>query len=174
MRHLERGGEYLRVADPEWANPLDGDFALERGGRWNPPGAFPVVYLCDSVATARANVLRRLAGQPYRPEDLDPEAAPVLVATRVASERYVDAISARGLSSLGLPETYPRGASGRVVSHRACQPIGEAAWHAGEPGIACRSAAPRAPAGSEELAWYQRSRRRLRRLRTHAFADWFW
>ena len=46
----------------------------ERGGRWNPPESFPVVYLCRSVPVARANVYRKLEGQPYGPEDLRPGA----------------------------------------------------------------------------------------------------
>jgi RES domain-containing protein len=72
MRTVRRGGPYLRVADPAWADPLDGRFAADRGGRWNPPESFPVVYLCGSIEVARANVYRRLAGQPYGPEDLLP------------------------------------------------------------------------------------------------------
>ena len=42
---VPRGGVYVRVADPDWDDPLSGEFAKARGGRWNAPGAFPVVYL---------------------------------------------------------------------------------------------------------------------------------
>jgi RES domain len=173
MRHLRRGGEYLRVADPEWEDPLDGGYAAIAGGRWNPPASFPVVYLCASVAVARANVHRRLAGQPYGPEDLEPATAPLLVAARVREDRFVDAVSDAGCRSLGLPKSFPRDSRGRLIGHDRCQPIGEAAWDAGEPGIAARSAAPGAPRGGEELAFFSR-RRRLRRGRTVPFEDWFW
>ena len=72
---IRRGGPYLRVADPDWDDPLDGRFAAERGGRWNPPESFPVVYLCRSIAVARANVYRRAGATALRAEDLRPEAA---------------------------------------------------------------------------------------------------
>ena len=56
FRHVRRSGRYLRVADAAWRRPLDATFAAERGGRWNPPDSFPVVYLCRTLAVARANV----------------------------------------------------------------------------------------------------------------------
>src|SRR5439155_19886109 len=36
LRTIARVGDYLRVADPDWYDPLDGGFAKLRGGRWNP------------------------------------------------------------------------------------------------------------------------------------------
>lgn len=174
MRTVRRGGTYLRVADPGWRDPLDGSHAMRGGGRWNPPGSFPVVYLCDSVEVARANVYRLLRDQPYGPEDLNPRTAPALVATRVGSARYADLVSARGLRSAGLPDSYPRTAGGRRVSWSRCQKVGVAAFDEGHPGIACRSAAPGAPPGGEELAWFQRGRRRLRVGSRRTFTQWFW
>lgn len=174
MRTVERGGTYLRVADPRWRDPLDGSHSMRSGGRWNPPGSFPVVYLCETVAVARVYVYRKLAGQPYGPEDLDPSRGPVLVAARVRRERYADLVSARGLRSAGLPPTYPRDARNRTISWSRCQPVGVEAWEAGHPGIACRSAAPNAPRGDEELAWFARGRRRLRAVSRRTFGGWFW
>jgi hypothetical protein len=173
MRHIQRGGTYLRVADPTWSDPMDGAFAAGRGGRWNPPRSFGVTYLCASIEVARANVWRRLADQPYGPEDLAPASAPVLATTRVPTARYVDVITRRGCESAGLPPTYPRDGRGRIVPHERCQPIGSRAWEEGEPGIACRSAAPGAPPGGEELAFFAR-RRRLRASSMLAFERWFW
>ncbi len=173
MRHLRRGGRYLRVADPLWEDPLDGGFAERSGGRWNPPGSFPVVYLSRSLATARANVYRRLVDQPYGPEDLDPASAPVLVATDVPDDLYVDAITTRGLASLRLPESYPLDERGEPLGRERCQAIGRAAWDAGEPGIACRSAAPNAPHRAEELAFFERGTP-LRAEETTPFERWFW
>lgn len=173
MRHIRRGGEYLRVADPDWPDALDGSHARESGGRWNPPGSFAVVYLCRGVAVARANVYRLFRGLPYGPEDLDPAHAPVLIATDVPEASYVDVVTVRGCRAAGLPATYPLDSRGRPISHGRCRPIGESAWREGEPGIACRSAAPQAPARAEELAWFQR-RRRLRSGRILDFESWFW
>ncbi len=175
MRTIRRGGAYLRVADPGWRDPLDGGYAGARGGRWNPPESFPVVYLCASVAVARAVVLGKLEAQPFGPEDLAPATAPVLVAASVTEDRYVDVVTTRGCASAGLPETYPRDRAGRRIGWNRCQPVGQAAWDAGAAGIACRSAAPQSPPRGEELAWFQRTGgRRLRRRHTRSFDDWFW
>ena len=163
----------MRVADPLWDEPLSGEHARQRGGRWNPPGSFAVVYLNDSVERARAQLRHRLERRGIRPEDLDPEAGPVLVHTRVPDDEYVDAVSAESVRELGLPATYPLGDDGALVGHHVCQPIGQAAWDAGERGIACRSAASSAPAEAEELAFFVR-RRRLRLQRSDRFADWYW
>jgi RES domain-containing protein len=176
VRTIERGGEYLRVADPTWRDPLDGSHAARTGGRWNPAGSFGCVYLCASLAVARANVYRKLRDQPYGPEDLDPQTAPVLIATRVSGARYADLLTARGLESAGLPATYPRDSGGRRISWSRCQRVGLAAWDEGLPGLACRSAAPRVPSvgrESEELAFFIRGRR-LRVRSRRRFDDWFW
>src|SRR6266508_774324 len=173
MRTIERGGGYLRVADPAWDDPLDGAYARQAGGRWNPPGSFPVVYLCGTVAVARGVVLRRLEGQQFGPEDLDPDSAPVLFEATVPRDRYVDAITARGLSSLGLPRTYPLDSRKRRIGWPRCQPIGNGAWVEGHPGIACRSAALPAPSDGEELAFFVRHRK-LRRGEIRTFNEWFW
>jgi hypothetical protein len=170
VRTVRRGGPYLRVADPDWDDPLDGRFAAERGGRWNPPESFPVVYLCRSLEVARANVYRKLAGQPYGPEDLRPGSGPVLVRTRVPENRYLNAVTEAGLRDLGLPRTYPMDSRRRIVPWRRCQPLGLSAWDAGLPGVAARSAA--AVAGGEELAYF--GRRKLRRGAVRPFEEWFW
>src|SRR5207247_2080584 len=81
------------VGAPDWDAPLDGGFAKLRGGRWNPAGSFPVVYLCRSLAVALANVARGLAGQPFGPEDLDPAGGPVLVTARVTDDRFADIVT---------------------------------------------------------------------------------
>ena len=172
MRTIVRGGRYLRVADPDWEDPLDGREAAIGGGRWNPPESFPVVYLCRTGTVARANVYRLLAGQPYGPEDLRPGAGPVLVATRAPEGRYMNAVTDAGLAAVGLPRSFPRDGRGRIVPHRRCQPIGERAHERGLPGVAARSAAPTAPAGGEELAYF--GGRRLRRGAITDFEEWFW
>jgi len=158
----------VRVADPDWDDPLDGRYAAERGCRWNPPESFPVVYLCQTVAVARANVYRLLEGQPYGPEDLLPEAGPILVRTRVPEDRYLNVVTDAGCRDAGLPATYPRDSRRRIVTRRRCQPIGQRAWDAGLPGVAARSARVE----GEELAYF--GRRKLRRGAVRGFEDWFW
>jgi hypothetical protein len=172
MRHVERGGTYVRVVDPDWRDPLDTTFSRRSGGRWNPPGAFGALYLCRDVETARANARRLLAGAPFTFDDLLPERRPALVEVAVPPARHVDAVTARGLAALDLPATYPLDGHGRVVPHERCQPVGAAAFAAGEPGIACRSAALEAPRGGEELALFDRGAR-PRRGRKRRFERWY-
>jgi hypothetical protein len=160
------------VADPAWKDPLNGEFARRAGGRWNAPGAFPVVYLNADVRVARANLLARFAALPYGPEDLEPAAAPVLVSAEVPRAEYADLVTGEGCAAAGLPTTYPDDGAGGTVPHAACRPVGRAAWDAGLPGVACRSAAPAAPAGGEELAWFPRGRA-LTALSRRPFPDWF-
>ncbi len=158
------------MADPGWDDPLDGRFAAERGGRWNPPESFPVIYLCRSIEVARANVYRKLAGQPYGPEDLLPGNGPVLVRTSVPEDRYLNVITEAGCRDAGLPRTYPLDSRRRMVPWRRCQPVGLRARQAGLPGVAARSAA--GVGGGEELAYF--GRRKLRRRGLRSFEEWFW
>ena len=95
---------------------MDGRFSRRHGGRWNAAGSFPVVYLNATLAVARANVLHRLAGLPYGPEDLDPAAAPALVTAEVAEGAFVDVVTDQGCRAAGVPATYPQGADGEVVN----------------------------------------------------------
>lgn len=172
MRHVERGGRYLRVADPDWEHPLSGKFARKTGGRWNPPGKFGVVYLNADLQVARAQVRHRLEPRGIRPEDLGPDRGPVLVHTTVPKGSYVDAVSEPGLSSLSLPESYPFDDRDEPVPHGICQPLGEQAWENGEPGVACRSCAA-APTPGEELAYFERDEE-LKVEAEEGFSDWFW
>jgi hypothetical protein len=172
LLRVTRGGVYVRVADPDWDDPLSGEWAKARGGRWNAPGSFPVVYLNGDERVARANLLRRFAGLPYGPEDLEPSTAPILVRAVVPTDDFVDVVSEPGCVAVGLPATYPVDEDGSTVLHEACQPVGRAAWNAGLPGIACRSAAPAAPSGGEELAWFARGEP-LEPLEARRFSDWF-
>jgi len=169
---VTRGGVYVRVADPDWNDPLSGEYARARGGRWNAPGSFPVVYLNADERVARVNVLHRFEGLPYGPEDLDAVTAPVLVSTIVPEDEFVDVVSDAGCVAAGLPATYPTGDDGGAVPHEVCRPVGQAAWDAGLAGIACRSAAPAAPPSGEELARFGRGEP-LTPLDVRRFSDWF-
>ncbi|MDP9302234.1 MAG: RES family NAD+ phosphorylase [Actinomycetota bacterium] len=174
FRHVTRGGPHVRVADPVWLTPLDPRFAQERGGRWNPPGSFPVVYVCATRGVARAVVLRRFEGLPYGVVDLLPSRAPVLIETDVPEGGLVDVVGDAGCRAAGLPASYPFDGRGRPIPWGRTQPVGEAAWEQGERGVACRSAAMARREPGEELAWFVRgSADRLRVTRRRAFEEWF-
>ena len=172
FRHIKRSGAYYRVADPDWPDPLDGRPGMASGGRWNPPESFPVVYLNRSVSLACLFVVHKLRDQPYGPEDLDADSGPILVDVDLSSESFVDVVTDAGCDAVGLPTSYPVDASGDVIAHQACWPVGQEAWKQGEPGIACRSATRGASLSDEELAWFQRGRG-LQADGVERFVDWF-
>lgn len=172
------GGTYFRVTDPDWADPLDASFAASSGGRWNPADGAPGVplggvqtmYLNADLATARANARAKFRGLPYGPEDLDPASAPVLVDVELPDGEAWDLRSDAGLTAVGLPSTYPLGASGDEIGWNVCQPIGFEAWQADSDGVACRSAAD---GGREELAWFVRGRLATASA-SRSFDEWYW
>jgi RES domain len=173
---IERGGEQFRVADPQWPDPLDDHYSMRRGGRWNPAGSFPVLYLNGDRAVARANARRMLTGKledgPITADDVEPSELPVLVTTRLPNAQYVDIVSLDGCQSVGLPITYPLDANGSIVPWDICQPIGATAFEDGLQGIACRSAADGAPPEGEELAHFG-GVGDLPVLSVEAFLDWY-
>lgn len=177
MELVERAGEYYRVADPAWSDPLDGSHSMQFGGRWNAPGSFPVTYLNADLGTAKANARRllteQLRGQPFRAEDLHPTELPVLISVDLPVDRYLNVVTNAGCTDSGLPATYPDDGSGHVVAWPRCQEIGRRAFAADLPGIACRSAAPTAPLDGEELAWFDRPTVVLERKVVRPFGDWY-
>lgn len=170
---LVDGQAWLRVADESWDDPLDPSFAQRHGGRWNPPGSFPALYLNEDLDTARAQIERMLAGSPVDSEDLD---APYILVTVALprSQRAADAINDEGLARLGLPTTYPLD-DGAVVPRETCQPIGVAVRFAGLRGVHARSAATGDGSG-RELAWFPaRSSSKARRIEVdRPFDDWWY
>ena len=151
-RRLPNAKRWFRVADEKWDDPLDPGFAQRYGGRWNPPGSYPVLYLNEDVHTARAQIRQMLQDMPVHPEDLDPPY--VLVTATLPSRQIVsDAVTDVGLDALGLPATYPVDEAGDTISHTVCQPIGAAIKEEGLRGVHTRSAAT--PEGTgRELAWF--------------------
>lgn len=147
------GRIFLRVAEPEWADPLDAGYAAAAGGRWNPPASFPTLYLNGDVATARLRVQRLAEGTPFTMDDLDDDAYVLVAATLPREQACADAVSAAGLRSLGLPERYPLDEVGEPVGHDGCQPIGTEVRARRLRGVWCISAATRDGAG-RELAWF--------------------
>jgi len=172
MIRTEIAGTYFRVADADWADPLDSNFAQASGGRWNAPNAHQVLYLNANDQTARANVRAKFEGLSYGPEDLDPADAPRLVDVDIPHGEACELRTDEGLSQLGHPSTYPLAVDGSIVPWATCQPIGAQVHEAGLDGIACRSAAP---GGHEELAWFpQPGRPDVSAGTRREFPDWYW
>jgi RES domain-containing protein len=166
------GSARRRPAEPSWADPLDTSYSRQRGGRWNAPGSFGVLYLNRNLQVARLQVRHKLRGHPYGVEDLDEAEQHDLVSVQVAERDWLDCVTVPDLEAVGLPATYPRHRNGRPVRHVDCQPIGGAAFDDGRPGIACRSAA--SPT-DEELAVFDRdAKANVRMTGKQPFADWFW
>lgn len=159
------------MADPAWVDPLDTSFAEAFGGRWNPPGSFPTLYLNEDLPTARGQVGALLAGSPVHPEDLD-QGFDLVIATLPRDQDVAEAISKEGLEALGLADTYPRHRNGRPVRHEDCQPIGAAIHGEGLRGVHARSAVLD---GGKELAWFPARRSSRARLEHRlAFRDWWY
>lgn len=171
---LKDGHVWWRIADPQWNDPLDPNFARRRGGRWNPPESFPVLYVNEDTQTARLNLIAFTAGWPYEPEDLREDAGPVLVGCVLPRRQEVcDAHTRAGVRAAGLPATYPIDERGEIVPWDVCQPIGERVKKAGLRGVLTHSAQSRH--GERELAWFPASARsRARRQRTLKFVEWYY
>ena len=169
------GHVWWRVADPAWFDPLDPDFARQRGGRWNPPGSFPALYLNEDMVTARLNLRAFIADWPYEPEDLREDTGPVLVGCTLPRRQVVCDVHTRaGVRAAGLPATYPLDRAGTLVPHDRCQSIGARAKALGLRGVRTRSAQSRDGAG-RELAWFPASARSVApRIKTLAFPVWLW
>lgn len=169
MRSTSIGGEYFRVAEADWSNPLDASFSMQDNGqRWNPPSV-SCLYLNTDEETARANVSKLYDGLPYGPGDFDPATAPLLVGVYIPDGQAADAYTDAGLAALGLPATYPYYANGALIPHAICQPIGQSVFDAGLDGVDCRSAVP---GGTRELAWFPRNSQPIQTSR-RPFQRWW-
>lgn len=172
---LADGRAWLRIADQAWQDPLDPTFAQQAGGRWNPPGSWPTLYLNEDLVTARLNLRAFIEDWPYEPEDLRSDTGPHLATAMLPRRQEVaDVHTPEGVADVGLPPTYPVDEAGRLVGHEACRPIGEDVKHAGLRGVRCRSA--QAPDGAgRELAWFPATvRSRAALVDRVAFDYWYW
>ena len=159
---LPRQRAWLRVAHPDWVDPLDPSWAHAAGGRWNAPGAFATLYLNADVLTARLQIVRMCAGTPLTPEDLNDDAYLLHSVQLPDRQRAADAVRDEGLVAMRLPTTYPLDLNGIQIPHAPCQSIGLIVHRLGLDGVWCRSAAT--PDGrGRELAWFP-GRRRARAI----------
>ena len=172
---LSNQHEWFRICEASWDDPLDPSFAQTRGGRWNPPGSWPTLYLNEDVVTARLNLARFIADWPYEPEDLADGTGPQLaIAHLPRRQRVADLHSPEGVAAVGLPDSYPLAVADELVDHNTCQQVGEQVQTAGLRGIRCRSA--QAPHGAgREVAWFPATARSQAHLiARHPYTEWFW
>jgi hypothetical protein len=156
---LPDGHVWLRITRPHYADPFDPSFAERRGGRWNPPGSWPTLYLNHDLLTVHAQVRHLFTGRGVEPDDLDDDAPIRLAAaTLPGRQRVAELVSAEGVASAGLPSTYPFDGDAAPVSHAATQRVGSRAHAAGLRGVWCRSAA----GAGRELAWFPAARSHAR------------
>ncbi|HEX2403089.1 MAG TPA: RES family NAD+ phosphorylase [Acidimicrobiia bacterium] len=99
--HVAYVGEAFRHMAARWDNPLSGEGARIRGGRFNPPDSFPVLYLCTTrpCAVAELNHLgqRQLIGV----EGLLPR---VLYRCEISLDHVLDLTSEAVIEFLGFTE----------------------------------------------------------------------
>ena len=115
-------------------DPLSGEGASKFGGRWNPRGVFPAVYLGEPLESIRREFVRAA------------EAAGIAPAARARRANELHTIDVRGLRVLDLRETETLNRVGlseddiRDDDWTACQVVGHAAWFLDYEGVVARSA----------------------------------
>ncbi len=156
VTQIPDGHVWLRITRPHYADPFDPSFAQRRGGRWNPPGSWPTLYLNEDLATVHAQVRHLFIGRGVEPDDLDDDAPIRLAAcTLPGRQRVADVITDAGVEAVGLPSSYPSDADG--VAGSALDHPGKsvpACTRRGLRGVWCRSAA----GVGHELAWFPADR----------------
>lgn len=171
VTHLPDGHVWLRITRPHYTDPFDPSFAQRRGGRWNPPGSWPTLYLNEDLATVHAQVRHLFTGRGVEPDDLDDDAPIRLAAcTLPGRQRVADVITGAGVAAVGLPSSYPSDADGAQVPHSITQQIGVSVHDHGLRGVWCRSAA----GIGHELAWFPADRSAARPVWRHprSFSTW--
>lgn len=91
-------GEGFRHQTPKY-DPLSGEGARRRGGRFNPPQSFPVLYLCTTRGCTVAEFLRAGGRLAIGPEGLLPRQ---LYRYDVQLDRILDLTDTSILEQLGL------------------------------------------------------------------------
>lgn len=117
---------------------LSGEGARVRGGRWNPPGRFPVLYTASDPGVAAAEIGRTAERYGVAVESLLPRN---LTTIRVSLVRVLDLTEDSVLTLVPLPL-----AAASDDDLRLCQAVGDAAHYLGFEAILAPSAA--APGGT--------------------------
>lgn len=131
-------GNLYRSVPHSSQTPLSTDYAYNYGGRWNPPGTYPVMYTSTSVDGAKAFVDWQADFFGIGWADRAPEDQPdLLVLTFNAT--LADVATDSGLALHGLPKTYPLGYQS-PSAWTITQPIGVSICATGVAGLVTRSA----------------------------------
>ena len=117
---------------------LSGEGARVRGGRWNPPGSFPVVYAASDPGVAAAEISRTAQRYGVAIASLLPRN---LTTIRVSLVRVLDLTDDSVLASVPLPRS-----ATTDEDLRLCEAVGDAAHYLGFEAILAPSAA--APGGT--------------------------
>jgi RES domain-containing protein len=171
VKSTRREGDYYRVFKPDWADPLDTAPSKQHGGRWNPAGAFGVLYLNATLDVAAANARAQHVGRAIGLFDLRPERRPHLLQVAVPRSECLDVVTPDGIEALRLPPHFPH-----AVAHARCQKIGRRAYVSkAYQAIACRSAAECGPKDwiGEELAWFDAAPALSENAPRRDFAAWY-
>lgn len=125
------GGTTFRFTTPD-RDPLSGEGARRYGGRWNPPEAFPTLYLAEPREACIAEFYRRAEGQGRGAASLLPQ--------------LLHTIRVNDLEVLDLTREDHRDVVGVTVDDissddpTACQQIGAGAYFLGYQGVFAPSA----------------------------------
>ncbi len=124
-------GEGWRHIAPRY-DPMSGEGARLHGGRFNPPGSFPVLYICQSRPCAVAELKRLGERQAIGVEGLLPR---VLYRYEIELDRVLDLTSRDGRAQVGLSMDVLTG-----PDWTASQELGVAAHALGAKGVNSPSA----------------------------------
>lgn len=113
---------------------LSGEGARRFGGRWNPPGIFPTIYLAQPVSTCLRELDRQAAAQSIPPKEM--LTVPYVLHTiNVSSLAVLDLRLPSAQEHVGLD---PEDMTGDDLA--ACQAVGHAAWFLDMAGVVAPSA----------------------------------
>lgn len=127
-------GSGYRHQAPEF-NPLSGEGARRKGGRFNPPDSFSVLYLCSTRACAAAEFTRAGSRLVIGPEGLLPRH---LYRYEVRLDQVIDLTRNENLAQLGVSQSDLIGEDLSIT-----QSIGVGAYSLGVQAIRSPSAAGR-------------------------------
>lgn len=127
-----QAGEAYRHMAAKWDDPLSGEGARIRGGRFNPPDSYPVLYLCTTRPCTIAELRHLGQRQMIGVEGLLPR---VLYRYEISLDEVLDLTSTATLDHLGVTAQQVGGADLAVPRQ-----IGEAAHATGVQAVKAPSA----------------------------------
>lgn len=127
-----QAGEAFRHMAARWDDPLSGEGARIRGGRFNPPDSYPVIYLCTTRPCTIAELRQLGQRQMIGVEGLLPR---VLYRYETSLDQVLDLTSPATLEHLGISAQQVTGADLAIPRQ-----IGESAHATGAQAVKAASA----------------------------------